>query len=501
MPFYKVYADYPISESACDRILNNGLPAEVFPIAVRVHTVSRSPEQTRFDIECDDEDVANNWLDALKDALGEVIPFVYSPPTPSPAPTALDVWARVGTWTKAVAGATTTVSGLPAAPKAVILWGSGKSGSTVGTFDEYGGFCLGFSNGTTHRLNAICAQDNVATSNTGRTINSRPYTLMDETQAGTNIITEVANSISFGATSFDINWSATTLATSGAYFVIGGNDITAVEIKDYHYDTTTPKIVEYTGLGAKFDFALLTSSSFTGVGYTQVDANSVVSSISCQGGQDISANWSASHTWRDNQSPTSQFRIQRRNRMLISMASDSAVLETAALWGGWTDDGFKLDWYAPPGATDVLMTGLFIKGGKWDAGSFDQPTSNGTVTTLLYDVLGELQGIMGFSISNAAMKNNNGAANSRAVIGAQDSTGNKACLSTGGESGANPSVEATVMVTDRFMKHITPAATAASSTTNAQCTVSDMATDGEFTVDYTTTDSTPRQVLWFTLSA
>jgi hypothetical protein len=503
MPFYRVYVGYGISADTCARILANGIPPEFYAIPVRVvHFYKIGSDQTLFEIEADDEQIANDWHIALKNSLGLITQ--YTPGTsenPDPPPTPLNVWAKVGTWSKTIGNATTVISGLAGAPKGVILFGSGKSGATVGTFDDYGGYCVGFSDGTAHRLNAICAQDNVATSNTGRTINSKAFTLMDETQAGTAIITETANTITLGASSFTINWSATTLATSGGYFVFGGNDIVECKVKDFLYSPATTGIQNFTGLGGVYDFGFFGSGAFTGSGYAAAQSSSGVISISAIGGHENSNAWSVTHSVRDAQSPSQQWRMQRTNRIHVAIFSTSpSSIETAGVFAGWTADGFDIDWYDPAGATNTLMTGLFVKGGKWDSGSFDQPLTNGTVTTLLSDPFAVVQGMMGFSINNVAITSNTSPTHSRMVIGAQDAAANKACLAYGGQHGANPTEEATVMVTDRFMKHITPAATASSSSTNAQCTVSDMATPGKFTVDYTTTDSTARQVVWFSLS-
>jgi hypothetical protein len=501
MPFYNVFVGYVISGPMFTRIATAGIPPEIYQgPPVRVVNLFEGG----FKIQCADEEIADNWRKALITALGLVEQYI--PPVvedPDPPRSALDVWARVGTWTKSIGSSTTVVSSLPGQPRGIIVFGSGKAGATVNTYSDYGGLMFGFSDGGSfHRLGGICAQDNVGTANVGRTINSRPFTLMDETQAGGSIVTERCSSISFGATSFTMNWDATTLDTVGGYFVFGGSDIIECKVKDYQMGTTSPGEIEYTGLGAQYDFGLILNGGFTGVGYTQAQTSGAVWNLSCHAGQENSKSWAIALTANDNVSPTQQWRLQRRDRLLASMFTNGPSQGQVARFAGWTADGFKLDWQQPPSSSTALITGIFIKGGFWDAGSFVQPTSNGTFTHVLQqDALQKVKGMMAFSINNVPIVNDSGVTNNRISVGAQDSAGGKACLAYGGDHGASTSVEATILVNDRFVKAITPNATASSSTTNSECTVSDMATDGQFSINYTTTDSTARQVLWFTLSA
>lgn len=503
MPFYNIHTGFVIEGDMAIRIAAGGLRPEVYQ-GPPVRIIDRTGDG--FKVECADEEIANNWRTALINAIGYAEQYI--PPVvedPDPPRSASDVWSKVGTWSKTVGNATTTISSLPGQPRGIILFGSGRAGDTVNTYADYGGVVFGFSDGGSfHRLGGICAQDNVATQNTARTINSRPFTLMDETQAGGSIITEVANSVTFGATSFTINWSATTLATVGGYFVFGGSDIAECKVKDFQFGTTSPGEMAYNGLGGgePFDFCLILNGGFTGSGYAQTSSSGAVWNLSCHAGSSNFKSWAVALTANDNVSPTQQWKIQRRDRLLASMFTNGPNQGQVARFNGWTNDGFVLDWQDPPSTSTTLMTGLFVKGGHWDAGSFMQPTSNGSFTHILQqDRYQKIKGMMAFSINNVPILNDSGVTGTGLSLGAQDSSGGKACLAYGGNHGASTSVEATVLVNDRFVKAITPNATASSSTTNSECTVSDMATDGQYSINYTTTDSTQRQVLWFALSA
>jgi hypothetical protein len=503
MPFYNVHVGYALTAKARSFIASNGIPSEIYQ-GPPVRVVQNNVTDAQLSIECADEQIANGWRNALINGIGVieqyVPPVVEGSDPPRPAD---DVWSKVGTWTKTAGNATTVISGLPGQPKGLVLVGSGKAGATINTFNDYGGLVFGFSDGGSfHRLGSICAQDNVATQNTTRTINSRPFTLMDETQAGGAVITEVADSASFGATSFTINWSATTLATSGYYFVFGGSDITECKVKDYTIGTTAFGEIEYGGLGAMYDFCLLISSGFTGVGYAQAETGGAVWNLSCHAGHEDTKSWSVALTANDGVTPTQQWRLQKGDRLFSSMFTNGSNQGQIARFKGWTNDGFKIEWQDPPETSTTLFTGLFVKGGNWDAGTFVQPSTNSTFTHVLQqDPYQRIKGMMALSINNIPITNDSGVTGTSISMGAQDSAGSKACLAYAGNHGVNPSVESTVIVNNAFVKAITPAATASASTTNAECTVSNMATDGQFTINYTTTDSTPRQTVWFTLSA
>jgi len=510
MPFFRVRAGYGIDAFSCANIMQNGIPPTIYANTVRVTNFWKTVDETIFEIEADNETIAIEWRDALIHAIGKIEQYnPETPENPDTPPGPLDVWVKVGTWTKTITESPTVISGLPSAPKGVIFWGSGLSGNAFGTYNDAGTVVIGISDGTTHRCLAYACQDNVSTTNCYRSTSARGFHIVDPTATGSGQIKETAT-ISFDSTSFNMNWSGTTLACTGLYFVFGGTDIQECVVKEQKEGTsgtTVPQIVTYSGLGNQFDFAFVLNQ-FTGSAsdpppWPVTGFANAFHSISVHAGNDNARTWSANIMAANAQASTSNTaaRVQRTNRFLHTLGSITNARQQAAEWDGWTSDGYKLKWIDLP-ATNLFWTGLFVRGGKWDASEYLQPTSNGTVTALVQDSTSEIRGIMGFSVNNIDIPGGEGGtAPSKFAVGAQDSAGNKGCLAYAGNTNTSNTEESTVMVSNKFMKHITTATTASSSTTNAECTISNMTTDGQFTANYTTTDSTARQVLWFSLSA
>lgn len=505
MPFYRVYAGYGIAADTCARILANGIPPEIYSTPVRVlHFYKIGSDQTLFEVEAESLLIAYEWRDKLVNAIGIVEEYVPDEvEDPDPPPTPLDVWAKVGTWTKSIGSATTAITGLPSAPKGIVVWGSGLSGAVPATWNEAGGVVIGFSDGTDNRDYAYVTQDNISPTNANRSIGNKAFHLVDPTGNATTHILENCT-ITFGATSFDMNWNATTLATVGYYYVFGGADIIAVEIKDFQCGTTSTGVFPYTGLAEQYDFGMFLTSDIAGTTLplsSIVGADEALHSISVHATANNTKSWTINVRDQDNVVTTSTSRMQRTGRLFDTMGTGTSFRQMDGKWAGWTLNGFDINWIDAPNANDQWFTGMFVKGGHWDAGNLLQPTAIGEVTTLTTPSTGMVKGVMGFSVSTADISANTvGFTQAKMCIGAEDSAGNRGCLTCASNNAVNPSVGATLMRSDLFMKHVTPTATAASSTSQGEATISDVATAGEFTVNYTQADGTPRQVVWFALS-
>lgn len=505
MPFYRVYVGYGISDAACARILANGIPPEIYSTPVRVLNFYRAGyDQTVFEIDAGDDAIAKAWTAALNDAISEVIEYTpVTPENPDPPPSSSNVWARVGTWTKTAGVSTTVISSLPGQPKGLILWGSALEGATFGTNSNAGAVGIGISDGTTNRFMGYGVQDNTSPINAGRICSRSALQIMDPTGTTLGTFAMDNGSATFGATSFTLTWSATTRATQGFYYVFGGDDIEFVKVQDFVTETTSTGTHEYTGFGRKYDFGMFFINFTTGAAGPDFWPNGynagALCSVSVHATQTNEKQWVSNIKQADNVATTNAQRTQQTDRMLSSFANGTfSTMQQVARWNGWTNDGFVLDWIlAPTGATRA-MTGLFVKGGKWDCGSFIQPVSTGTIDVLLAPADSLPQGIMAFSVNNIVYEPGFTNTPARWTVGAQDVNGNKGCLSYDGLHGVSTSDELTVMNNNTFMKYITWATPTV--TTNANCSISDMASAGQFTVNFSTADSTPRQTVWFSLS-
>lgn len=502
MPFYRVNAGHRLDATTCARLAQQGISLELFTQVVRILKIETTTTDTIFTIDAGDELTAEQWRKFIVQDLTSIeeIDIVAAPGDEGP-PDPLDVWAKVGQWTKTAGVATTTISSLPSQPKGAIFWGSGLAGAAMGTYNDAGAVVFGYSDGTNNRSYGFACQDNQATTNANRSIQLEAFHLVDPTGDVTGHIEEGCT-VGFNATSLDMDWNATTNATVGHYFIFGGGDIEDVQIRDFEYEVDDPIDHEYTGLGDRYNFGLFLNPFMSGpLPWGDFGATSAMHSISAIGGTHRQRSWTTNLRNQDNVSPTSSHRLQKRTRMLSTMGNSTNAEQQYCKFIEWTDDGFKLDWIDAPGVDTDFFSGLFVKGGKWDAGHFYQPITATTVRTLLLNRHDLIQGIMGFSVHQGDITfNTAGTTVAKFGIGAEDTDGNRGAITYAGNNAANPSIEATVMLNDKFMRSIDANATASSSTTTGECTMSDLDTRGEFTADYTTADGVIRQIVWFTLS-
>ena len=414
-------------------------------------------QNTIFTIEADNQEVARAWKAALLEELSSVEVYEPGPPPEGrdPPPSALDVWARTGTWSKTVGNATTTISSLPSQPRGVILWGSGLSGATLNTFSFNGGVVFGFSDGTLNRDIAYVAQHNQSTSNANRSIGPKAFHLVDPAGTDTTHIKESCT-VSMSSTSFALNWDATTLATIGGYFAFGGSDIIECEVRDYEVGTTASGVIDYTGLGFGPDMALFLFPFITGGLPWPSSITGTADGIQSISAYTYHNGWTSTIQNQDNVSLTSSHSLQRRSYTMTSMAGNSDIEQQYGRYVGATADGFKVEWFNAPAASNTIFTGLFVKGGRWQAGGFVQPQEPGTVRTLTNpEWYARVKGILGVSVNAPDISDSSvGVSNANMTIGAQDSTGSKVCSVYGGRNMSSPTDEVSLLSNEKFMKYI-----------------------------------------------
>lgn len=463
MPFFQIDVGFRISGSSLGRISTEGLKNFHEPVRLMpYHSGISTNENSIFYIEADSLAVAKAWIAAFIEEVSSVEIYEPGPPPEGrdPPPAALDVWARTGTWSKTIGNATTTISSLPSQPRGVILWGSGLSGATLNAFSFNGGLVFGFSDGILNRDLAYVTQHNQTTTNANRSIGPKAFHLVDPAGTNTTHIKESCT-VSMAATSFSLNWDATTLSTVGGYFAFGGSDIIECEVKDYEVGTTASGRVDYTGLGWRPDMSLFLFPFITG-------GLPWPSSITgtADGLQSISVytyhnGWTSSIQNQDNVSLTSSHSLQKRSYTMTSMAGNSS---TEQQYGRYTvnpvgpsiTDGFAIEWFNAPAAADTIFTGLFVQGGRWQAGSFIQPPLPGTIRTFTNpEWYARVKGIMGVSVNAPDISDSNvGASDANMSIGAQDSTGSKVCSTYSGRNNISPSDEVSLVSNEKFMKYI-----------------------------------------------
>ena len=146
-------------------------------------------------------------------------------------------------------------------------------------------------------------------------------------------------------------------------------------------------------------------------------------------------------------------------------------------------------------ATTKKLAFLLIKGGQWDCGTFAQRNGTGTqdvtIETGLNPELVFLGGINGTSEATVTT-------NFHIGIGASDGT-TQGAVFMGNDNGLATWEAVTSNINTKAYKIAAPHATASSSTTLAECDISDMSQVSKFTLDWTTADATLRRMVYWAI--
>ena len=381
-------------------------------------------------------------------------------------------------------------------PKIIILWTTGQT-TINGTYTDDNLFSYGFSDGT----NNACQYYRMDESREQEAYifyDNRIIALTDDSATQT-IISEGAISAT-AAGSFTVNWStqSDTNAIHIHYTVIGGSDITNVQVVNTTVQNTSTGSHSWNGTGTSFqpDFCL----TMTGAdGYTTVNTKAVGndrSTISVGAVDSTGSEWVVSG--RDETVGTSDCDMYFNNAAcLANHDSASGAIDYLADFVSFNNsDGGGITLNVTNAATNSsqLLAFLFVKGGTWEAGTFQQRDGTGTQTVTLSNsaltpLLTSLQGINSATAGSLV-------ANFYLGFGATDGT-NEDCSWFGNTNNLGTFESARAGSNTKVYRQATPAATASSSTTNAECDMNDMTTVGQFTLDWTTADSTLRRMAYW----
>lgn len=358
-------------------------------------------------------------------------------------------------------------------PKALLIW------STFGTSAAYADawfHCIGITDGTSSFSACTSASDNATP---GRSISQRSTSLVRLTNAtGTSL--RVGAFVSFGSGQFVINWTTATGSSEIFHYIaFGGSDLNAaaltieVGVQDIRGTTT---LANFTGALCSMAFgAPSAAATGTGLGWyiPQVASGTVSQSVAC------------THI-RDSVNPakTAHYQNTSEYKALFSSGSDLGLLVSAKkdLFG----ESYTLYGNSANGHVHTLGFG----GIAMACGSGLQPTSTGTqaVSGLGFSPKAIIVVSVGHAASSAT------AAEARISIGGADRT-RQGHTYAGAVSGNADSRCVTNEDTSNIISCRTPNATAASTTTESQASVSSIDSDG-FTLNWGTADATQRQYIW-----
>ncbi|HEX2472701.1 MAG TPA: hypothetical protein VHJ59_08120, partial [Nitrososphaera sp.] len=355
----------------------------------------------------------------------------------------------------------------------------------------------GFSDGT----NDACQAQRTDESAEVESVTMRDDSVIAIIDLATNAIVSQADVSAFAAGSFTLNWSvqSDTTAMQIHYMVAGGTDITNVGVVSAAIGDINTGNHSYNGSGTTFtpDFALMMTGSEN---YNTVNVLNTSNdrSVIC-----IGAAKSTTQRWvmwgRDETVGISDCDMYITSTRCLSECSSA----TGAIVG---DGDFVSFDNAAGGGITVNITDAFtnagnrlafllVKGGTWDCGTFQQRSGTGTQdVTIATGLDPELVFLGGINSATSGTV----VANCYLGIGGSDGT-NEGCSWTGCLNASSVFVTANTGLNTKVFRQATPLATPTSSTTDAECDMSDMATTGQFTLNWTTADTTQRQMAFWVL--
>jgi hypothetical protein len=384
-------------------------------------------------------------------------------------------------------------------PKFIILWTTGDT--AFNTYTDDSRFSYGFSDGTNHACQTY-RMDESAESESYAFYNNKCISIINLT---TNAVIAEAHVSATAAGSFTLSWTTQSDATAMHihYIVADGTDITNCQVVNGTVQNTSTGSHSWNGSGTsftpKFALTMTGADSLTTLNTLQVGADRATISV---GAVDA-----AGHQWvcsgRDETVTTADCDMYFDNAACLANhdPANGAIdyLANFVSFNNSAGGGITLNVSNAATNSAQPVAFLFVNFGDEAAaevGDFQQRNGAGTqdvtfVNTFLDPSLVFLAGI------NSATEGSL-VANFYLGFGASDGS-NEGCAYFGNQNGATTFVSSSVMSNTKVYRIATPAATASSSTTNAECNINDMATRGKFQLNWTTANSTLRRLGWWTI--
>jgi len=258
-----------------------------------------------------------------------------------------------------------TVSHASGTAKVIIIFGVKVTATGASSATDFC-MCFGFSDGTTERAATFISEDDQATSDT------------DRSQSATDVVTVLDNSmniidsgtitdLSDGA--FKITWNPnTTNAFKFTAIVIGGTDITSVEIGSHQVDSETGAHSEpvTSPTTANADFGLFFNVR-EATALDSITSNAYLSIGAC----DSSGNqWSYTCGEANAQGTTRADRMRSNTQCIGFLSAVGTGVSVGQGSVAFDAEGYDITWDAQKGAGQYRIHHVLIKGGQWECGNF-----------------------------------------------------------------------------------------------------------------------------------
>jgi hypothetical protein len=385
-------------------------------------------------------------------------------------------------------------------PKAIILWSNGLT-TTDGTYAENYEFTYGFSDGTNDVCQRTTVEDNDTAAVASYSFNNNCVISMCNTTtptAGTE--TSRGDLLSFGAGNFHINWSTQSDTTAKVihYIVIGGSDIENVSVFSTTVGDTSTGNHSFNGSGTTFtpNFALTQTGSDAYVTLNSLEATNSREQICIGAAKSTTEEYCVAVRSEDAAANADCDQYLKSDACLMTLenaaGADNFVADFVS-FNSAAGGGITVNVSNAAGASTQIVAFMLIKSSAstlWDVGTFAQRSGTGTQDVTLDDAFDpQLVFLSGINSATAGSRQDN----NYFAMGASDGT-REGVAWCGDQNGAGTMINTRRNLTTKVYTQATPAATAGSSTTNAEADMSDMATFNKFTLDWTTASATLHQI-------
>ena len=373
-----------------------------------------------------------------------------------------------------------------ARPQAIIVWSTGETANN--TFTSSYHLYYGFSDGTNQACVSGYAEDAVSTTDTfsGHKDN-KVISLMDN---DSGVVSSEA-SLSWSGNNARFTW--TTNDNRAVYIhCMGIWGATAAEVKTFTTGTSSSGNRTYNLTNSQLNPKLIQTIN---IGGTIPWDNAHGSSISIGSAVSSSKQWSVGNGIRDSASSSEfSYSYYDQNNVLISIDDDDTnSTEAEATLVSLNTGNFVVNWTDSPTTSSKQFSILVIDAdpGSIDVGTFNEPASTGTQVVNVASTVDTVRGLM---IFNNGHVNSGFNLDSLMSIGGASSTTDQGVISVGDDdtAGSGDTINSRVNKTGSIVKTIFPAATAASSTTTSEAAISSIATPDQFSLNWTSRNSTRR---------
>ena len=257
-------------------------------------------------------------------------------------------------------------------PKAIYVISNCNTINNTTTANAY--YSVGFSDGTNQACTSFASPDNRSTGIVA--MSHRTDSVFCDVNPNFSLYNSASVTFATNKVVFTWNVMDTQADQNLIVFAIGGSDITNVKVNTVDVGRTTTGTQDYTGLGftpTAGNSILFTLSNFL---LATNGFSSINNGCSVNRGVAISTSkrWVTGICSEDGSDPTDTWRFYDNAACLKSLNFTGAI-DYIADFSAWISDGFRLNYTDAPTTSTTKFSYMVIKGGNWDVGSLQSPTT------------------------------------------------------------------------------------------------------------------------------